>query len=50
VTAGGRVLAVTGLAPDIAKARALAYQGIGAISWPGMAYRRDIAEQQEDGS
>ena len=48
VTAGGRVLAVTGLAPDIAKARALAYQGVEAISWPGMTYRRDIAEQQED--
>jgi len=50
VTAGGRVLAVTGVAPDVAKARALAYQGVEAISWPGMTYRRDIAERQEDGS
>jgi phosphoribosylamine--glycine ligase len=47
VTAGGRVLAVTGVASDVAKARALAYQGVEAISWPGMTYRRDIAERQE---
>jgi phosphoribosylamine---glycine ligase len=47
VTAGGRVLAVTGVAPDIAQARVLAYQGIEAISWPGMTYRGDIAERQE---
>jgi phosphoribosylamine---glycine ligase len=48
VTAGGRVLAVTGMAADAAKARALAYQGVEAINWPGMTYRRDIAERVED--
>ena len=36
------------MAPDITKARALAYQGIEAINWPGMTYRRDIAERVED--
>jgi phosphoribosylamine--glycine ligase len=48
VTAGGRVLAVTGMAADVAKARALAYQGVEAINWQGMMYRRDIAERVED--
>ncbi len=44
VTGGGRVLAVTGRAGDLAAARTLAYRGVEAISWPGMMYRRDIAE------
>jgi len=43
VTAGGRVLNVTGLGPDIAAARATAYAGVSRISWPGMQYRSDIA-------
>jgi phosphoribosylamine--glycine ligase len=43
VTAGGRVLNVTGLGDDIASARAAAYDAISAISWPGMQYRTDIA-------
>ena len=42
-TAGGRVLAVTGLAPDLAAARLLAYQGVEAISFEGAQYRSDIA-------
>jgi phosphoribosylamine--glycine ligase len=45
VTAGGRVVAVTGVAPSLDVARGLAYQGVEAISWPGMTYRRDIAEE-----
>ena len=44
VTAGGRVLDVTALGPDLADARRRAYQAVDAISWPGMQYRRDIAE------
>jgi phosphoribosylamine--glycine ligase len=43
VTAGGRVLAVTALAPDVAGARDRAYAAVGKISFPGMQYRRDIA-------
>ena len=43
VTAGGRVLDVTGRAPTIARARERAYQGVGRISWPGMRFRADIA-------
>jgi phosphoribosylamine--glycine ligase len=44
-TAGGRVLAVTALGADVAEARAKAYAAAGHISWPGMQYRHDIAEQ-----
>ena len=43
VTAGGRVLAVTGRGPTIAAARAAAYTAVGHISWPGMHHRGDIA-------
>jgi len=43
VTAGGRVLYVCGTAGTIEQARALAYQGVARISWPGMHHRSDIA-------
>ncbi|HEU5085003.1 MAG TPA: phosphoribosylamine--glycine ligase [Acidimicrobiales bacterium] len=43
VTAGGRVLYVCGTASTIEQARALAYQGVARISWPGMHHRSDIA-------
>ncbi len=43
VTAGGRVLAVTGLGDDLAAARSRAYDAVGRLSWPGMHHRRDIA-------
>jgi phosphoribosylamine--glycine ligase len=43
VTAGGRVLNVTGMGDDLAAARATAYDAVSAISWPGMQYRTDIA-------
>ena len=43
VTAGGRVLAVTGMGDDVPTARATAYEAVSAISWPGMHYRTDIA-------
>ena len=45
VTAGGRVLAVTGLGDTIGSARDAAYAGVSHVSWPGMQYRNDIAEQ-----
>jgi phosphoribosylamine--glycine ligase len=43
VTAGGRVLAVTGRGPSIAEARAIAYDAVAGVSWPGMFHRTDIA-------
>ena len=43
VTAGGRVLSVTGLAGTLADARRRAYRAVGCLSWPGMHHRRDIA-------
>jgi len=43
VTAGGRVLAVTALAPTLSEARRRAYDAVGHITWPGMQYRHDIA-------
>jgi phosphoribosylamine--glycine ligase len=43
VTAGGRVLDVVALGPDLAVARKRAYEAAGRISWPGIHYRTDIA-------
>ncbi len=43
VSAGGRVLAVTGTGPDLATARARAYRGVAAIDLPGAQWRHDIA-------
>jgi phosphoribosylamine--glycine ligase len=43
ITAGGRVLSVTGRAATLVEARARAYAGVAAISWPGMHHRTDIA-------
>ncbi len=43
VTAGGRVLAVTGTGEDLPQARARAYEGAGRISFEGAHFRRDIA-------
>jgi phosphoribosylamine--glycine ligase/phosphoribosylaminoimidazole synthetase len=42
VTTGGRVLAVTGLGPDLATARAAAYRLIDRIEFDGMQVRGDI--------
>jgi len=43
VTAGGRVLGVTGVGATIAAARDRAYVAVGRVSFPGAAYRSDIA-------
>ena len=43
VTAGGRVLAVTGTGATIAEARERAYQGVETIRFEGMHFRTDIA-------
>jgi phosphoribosylamine--glycine ligase len=45
VTAGGRVLAVRAVGSDVADARAKAYEGVAAISFPGAQWRRDIAAE-----
>jgi phosphoribosylamine---glycine ligase len=45
VTSGGRVLNVVGTGPDLAAARAAAYEAAGRIRLRGSWYRRDIAEQ-----
>jgi phosphoribosylamine--glycine ligase len=42
VTSGGRVLTVVGRAPDFAAAIQRAYDGVQAIAFEGMQYRRDI--------
>jgi phosphoribosylamine--glycine ligase len=44
VTAGGRVLGVGATGPSVAAARQRAYDAVDLLSWPGMTYRRDIAE------
>lgn len=43
VTAGGRVLSVTALGANLDQARSRAYEGVGAVSFDGMAYRKDVA-------
>ncbi len=42
VTAGGRVLAVTGLGDTLADARRVAYDALGGIGFEGMHHRADI--------
>lgn len=43
VTAGGRVLAVSGLGATIGRARAVAYEALSRIRFPSMHHRSDIA-------
>jgi phosphoribosylamine--glycine ligase len=43
VTAGGRVMAVTGTGPSLSEARAVAYEAVAGIAWPGAWWRKDIA-------
>ncbi len=49
VTAGGRVLTVSGLAPTVAQARATAYQAADAIWFEGQHRREDIAADPATG-
>ncbi len=42
VSAGGRVLSVCALAPDLADALDRAYAAVNEVDWPGKVYRRDI--------
>jgi phosphoribosylamine---glycine ligase len=43
VTAGGRVLAVTAVSPDLTTARRRAYEAADLVTWSGKLVRRDIA-------
>ncbi|HEU4685906.1 MAG TPA: phosphoribosylamine--glycine ligase [Nitrospira sp.] len=45
VTAGGRVLGITGLGTSIAEAQAVAYRKVQTLSFDGCHYRRDIAHR-----
>jgi phosphoribosylamine--glycine ligase len=45
VTAGGRVLAITSMAPDLRTALDLAYTELAKISFEGMQFRRDIGHR-----
>jgi phosphoribosylamine--glycine ligase len=45
VTAGGRVLGVTGLGATVAEAKARAYEGVGRINFEGACFRHDIADK-----
>jgi phosphoribosylamine--glycine ligase len=45
VTAGGRVLGVTGTGPTLGAALGKAYDAVGSIDFRGMHYRRDIGAQ-----
>lgn len=42
VTAGGRVLAITGRADSLEAARAQAYDHVSAVAWEGLYFRKDI--------
>jgi phosphoribosylamine--glycine ligase len=45
VNDGGRVLAVTAVAPSLAKAKLRAYTGVKEIRWQGAWCRKDIADK-----
>jgi phosphoribosylamine---glycine ligase len=42
VTDGGRVIAATGMGPDLASAREKAYATASQLSWEGLYFRKDI--------
>lgn len=42
ITAGGRVLGVSGVDRDLGAVRARVYQAVGSIRWAGAHFRRDI--------
>jgi phosphoribosylamine---glycine ligase len=48
VSAGGRVLSVCALAPDLLGALERAYAAVAEIDWPGKVYRHDIGRRLID--
>ena len=49
-TAGGRVLSIVGTGPDLAAARAAAYERAGTVAFEGMQLRGDIAAAAAGGT
>ena len=49
VSAGGRVLSVVGRGPDLAAARAQAYERLAGVELPGSHFRSDIGLAAEEG-
>jgi phosphoribosylamine-glycine ligase len=49
VTAGGRVLGVTGIGVNFREAIDRAYTAVGMIEFEGMQYRRDIGRRVVNG-
>ena len=49
VSAGGRVLSVTGVGTDLRTARDLAYEGVAAVELRGSHWRTDVARSAVDG-
>ena len=49
VSAGGRVLSVCALDPELSGALSRAYAAVAEIDWPGKVYRRDIGRRLLDG-
>jgi phosphoribosylamine---glycine ligase len=49
LTAGGRVLGVTSIAPTLDGALSRCYQAVDEIRWEGMHYRRDIGRKLTSG-
>jgi phosphoribosylamine--glycine ligase len=45
VTAGGRVLGVTGLGKGIKEAMEITYQAVSEITWEGVHFRKDIGKK-----
>jgi phosphoribosylamine--glycine ligase len=45
VTSGGRVLTVTGIAGTLREAQRIAYEGVQAVSFDGMHFRKDIGNR-----
>ncbi len=48
VTNGGRVLAVTAVADNLAAAHRNAYEAVARISWEGLEHRKDIGKKELD--
>jgi phosphoribosylamine--glycine ligase len=48
VSAGGRVLSVCALDPDLAGALKKAYAAVAEVDWPGKVYRHDIGRRLLD--
>jgi phosphoribosylamine---glycine ligase len=48
LSSGGRVMAVTGIGPDLARAAQQAYAAVGRVHFEGMHYRKDIGRKAFD--